>query len=755
MIKKRILYLCMAIFLLSGTLLQGVVSVYGENTAQTDNSITKVEEDETVEDKDSIENGVVSNDVDLKSRAAFIGGDPVVEISNPLKVNRSEILDKKFLPSNAWNLNNAWGMSNAYSTWLDNGIVSMLSLVNINNNNIAPKPDDTFAYDKLYSAMGQGTVSFIQNMNRVAVLTQKIRKVPTNIPLSQYKQLKNENTYEEPYIFKTTYSLDYNSHKPLFENNFIVTDDYRQMTFKFVKSDDNETHGEFTSPIETITLSSYQDTKVPNNVLGIISGKNMKKMKLEIPEYKLDEGWNIGSFRVGDKNYTLDQIKNLDINENTEVEIILKKPIIEVNVPAVWIPVDKESNEVIESLNPKPTYPDMYERPEVAKANEAGIYEIDYMGVPKPLEPGSWSGNNFMYTSNLFFTDRFHRIVAQAYGTWELDEGNWQPGSSVRKLEYGDYKDIAPFDSNVNKWKGLHGIQKTSYQEGETLKLYIATKMGQNLSEPEFKVDKVYTNSQETDLEIREKLVENILRIDYFDIDALKPSTMDNSDINNLFIYQYDSDDNTKGNFLKENGEYRNFFKGGLSTLPEGKYEVVIPIYWEHNIPIKLSSPDVFSRNRYKVDDTIHFTMVHRETLSIDVNKQWIGKQGTEVVVNLLANGEKVDSKTLTEADKWKGTFKNLLKYNEKTKEEIKYTIEEKHIDGYSTEITGTPVEGFTIVNKEEMECKPSYDNKPKVEIKSFKSPETGDRENMMKYIYLVLGMGIVMFAIRFIKKYS
>src|SRR5690554_5659716 len=74
--------------------------------------------------------------------------------------------------------------------------------------------------------------------------------------------------------------------------------------------------------------------------------------------------------------------------------------VIEVVVPAIWYPVDKDTNEVIEGLNPIPTYPDMYPRPEVAKLNDEGVYVIDYMGVPKP-EPGTWSANNFLYTRNL------------------------------------------------------------------------------------------------------------------------------------------------------------------------------------------------------------------------------------------------------------------------------------------------------------------------------------------------------------------
>jgi len=33
----------------------------------------------------------------------------------------------------------------------------------------------------------------------------------------------------------------------------------------------------------------------------------------------------------------------------------------------------------------------MFPRPEVARVNDEGIYEIDLMGVPKPTSEGTWT----------------------------------------------------------------------------------------------------------------------------------------------------------------------------------------------------------------------------------------------------------------------------------------------------------------------------------------------------------------------------
>ena len=66
------------------------------------------------------------------------------------------------------------------------------------------------------------------------------------------------------------------------------------------------------------------------------------------------------------------------------------------------------------------------------------------------------------------------------------------------------------------------------------------------------------------------------------------------------------------------------------------------------------------------------------------------GKRPAEITINLLKNGVKVDSKKVTKADGWKWKFDNLDKYE--NGKEIKYTITEEAISGYSTVINGYDV---------------------------------------------------------------
>ena len=58
----------------------------------------------------------------------------------------------------------------------------------------------------------------------------------------------------------------------------------------------------------------------------------------------------------------------------------------------------------------------------------------------------------------------------------------------------------------------------------------------------------------------------------------------------------------------------------------------------------------------------------------------------TSITINLLADGVSVDSKTVTEADNWSWTFDNLKKYRDGGVE-IKYTITEDKVEGYTSEI--------------------------------------------------------------------
>ncbi|MBF0713383.1 Cna B-type domain-containing protein, partial [Gemella sp. GH3] len=87
------------------------------------------------------------------------------------------------------------------------------------------------------------------------------------------------------------------------------------------------------------------------------------------------------------------------------------------------------------------------------------------------------------------------------------------------------------------------------------------------------------------------------------------------------------------------------------------------------------------------------------ETTQVSGVKTWEdnnnqdGKRPTSITVNLLANGEIVQSKEISEQDNWSYEFTNLPKF--KDGQEVNYTVTENQVEGYTPEING-----YNITNK-------------------------------------------------------
>ncbi len=82
-------------------------------------------------------------------------------------------------------------------------------------------------------------------------------------------------------------------------------------------------------------------------------------------------------------------------------------------------------------------------------------------------------------------------------------------------------------------------------------------------------------------------------------------------------------------------------------------------------------------------------TSVSGEKTWVDNNDQ-DGVRPDEITVNLLADGKKVDSKTVTAKDGWKYEFNGLDKF--KAGQAIKYTVDEAAVDGYKTTYNGNNI---------------------------------------------------------------
>lgn len=103
------------------------------------------------------------------------------------------------------------------------------------------------------------------------------------------------------------------------------------------------------------------------------------------------------------------------------------------------------------------------------------------------------------------------------------------------------------------------------------------------------------------------------------------------------------------------------------------------------------------------------------ETVSVEGTKTWDdadnqdGKRPAQITVNLLKNGQKVDSKTVTEADGWKWTFDNLNKYENDA--EITYTVEEETVEGYTATVNGYNITNTHTPGKTSVQVTKKWDD--------------------------------------------
>ena len=154
-----------------------------------------------------------------------------------------------------------------------------------------------------------------------------------------------------------------------------------------------------------------------------------------------------------------------------------------------------------------------------------------------------------------------------------------------------------------------------------------------------------------------------------------------------------------------------------FENLPFGEYvvkETKAPAdhrLIDESIEIKIDKPE----------QVIEKTVKNPELISIQGKKTWKDdnnkdkKRPQEITINLLKNGEKIDSRKVTESDGWKWNFENLDKYDKD--KEIQYTISEDAVKGYKTEIKGNTKDGFEVTN--------TY--KPPTPPEEPKTPETSD----------------------------
>ena len=127
--------------------------------------------------------------------------------------------------------------------------------------------------------------------------------------------------------------------------------------------------------------------------------------------------------------------------------------------------------------------------------------------------------------------------------------------------------------------------------------------------------------------------------------------------------------------------------------------------------------------------------------VSVNVKKLWVGEKKPSVKVHLYADDVDTGKElTLNEANAWTASFANLRKYN--GADEIKYTVKEERVSGYSTAITGDSANGYVITNTQDIPPQPpKTPPTPKV-------PNTYDAKDMALYAGILLLGTVISFGI-------
>ena len=142
---------------------------------------------------------------------------------------------------------------------------------------------------------------------------------------------------------------------------------------------------------------------------------------------------------------------------------------------------------------------------------------------------------------------------------------------------------------------------------------------------------------------------------------------------------------------LSESNGWKGSFKG-LPKYSESGSEVR---YTVAEVPVEGYSSKVTG------DAKDGFTVTNTSTakVSVPVEKKWVGPAAKKATVRLLADGEDAgQSIELNESNGWKGSFKGLPKYSE-SGSEVRYTVAEVPVEGYSSKVTGDAKAGFTVTN--------------------------------------------------------
>lgn len=144
---------------------------------------------------------------------------------------------------------------------------------------------------------------------------------------------------------------------------------------------------------------------------------------------------------------------------------------------------------------------------------------------------------------------------------------------------------------------------------------------------------------------------------------------------------------------LQEANEWKSSFEDLIKYDPTDGHKIVYTVQ-ENEIS------DYSLQMTGDMDNGFVLTNTNTETLSIPVTKSWIGPVQSQAQITLVKDGALTEQTlTLNQENGWKASFDNLAKYDATDGHKIEYTIQEAPVENYSSKITGSMEDGFTVTN--------------------------------------------------------
>ncbi|MCC8142224.1 MAG: Cna B-type domain-containing protein [Lachnospiraceae bacterium] len=149
--------------------------------------------------------------------------------------------------------------------------------------------------------------------------------------------------------------------------------------------------------------------------------------------------------------------------------------------------------------------------------------------------------------------------------------------------------------------------------------------------------------------------------------------------------------------------------------------------------------------NGYDVTNTYTPEKPTPETIDVSGSKTWnddndkYGKRPESITIHLTANGEEIETVTVTEANDWKWSFADLDKYDSDGKT-IVYTITEDTVEGYETSVNGYDVTNtYKLIEEKPGSSNPKSSNPESGNPSSTTGGKTDDPNHIWLWLTLLI----------------